>query len=200
MKAKLLIATGNTGKLKELCRLLGEVPFEIISPAEAGISINIAETGDTYEENALLKAKAFARVSKLLTLADDSGLEIDALGGKPGIKSARFGGGNLSDQQRNELMLDTLKDVPLAKRTARFKCVIAISDAFGRNEICHGECEGVIALSPAGSKHFGYDPIFYLPQFEKTMAELPAEIKNSVSHRARAVEKARVILENWSRM
>ena len=177
MKAKLLIATGNTGKLKELCQLLGEVPFEIISPAEAGISINIAETGDTYEENALLKAKAFARASKLLTLADDSGLEIDALGGKPGIKSARFGSGNLSDQQRNELMLDTLKDVPLAKRTARFKCVIAISDAFGRNEICHGECEGLSRSLRPGASILDMTQFFTCPSLRKPWQNFRLKLK-----------------------
>lgn len=197
MYAKLLIATGNPGKLRELCELLAGIPFALISPKEAGIKSRALEDGLTYEENAIIKARFLANQSKMLTLADDSGLEVDALGGEPGIKSARFGGDGISDAERNVLLLERLKDVPLEQRTARFKCVIAIASPLGRIETCQGVCEGVIAFEPAGSENFGYDPIFYFPSLGKTMAELPVDIKNQISHRGKATAKAKNLLDSF---
>ncbi|MDD2471789.1 MAG: XTP/dITP diphosphatase [Dehalococcoidales bacterium] len=197
MQAKLLIATGNPGKLRELCTLLSGIPFEIVSPSEVGVLSDANEDGNTYEENAIIKARTMAFKTKLLTLADDSGLEVDALGGEPGIKSARFGGRGISDSERNALLLERLKDTPLTDRTAKFKCVIAIAEPGGRVETCSGECAGLIAAEPAGNKNFGYDPVFYFPQLGKTMAELSSDIKNRISHRGQAAAKARVLLESF---
>lgn len=198
-RRRLLIPTTNAGKLREYRLLLKGVPFALVSPAEAGVTLDIEETGKTFEENARLKAQACARASGLLTLADDSGLEVDALGGKPGVMSARYAGKNATDADRVRYLLAKLEGVPLEKRAAHFRCVIAIARADGRVETCSGECAGVIALEPHGSHGFGYDPVFFLPGLGKTMAELPAEIKNRVSHRARAVTKAREILERIAR-
>ncbi len=198
MKAKLLIATGNTGKLRELCQLLDGIPYDIISPAEAGVECNTPEVGKTYMENAIIKASAHAKKSNLLTLADDSGLEVDALGGEPGIRSARFGRAGLSDSERNKLLLKSLEGVPEQERTARFICTIAIVSPEGRIEICNGVCEGIIATESKGIKNFGYDPVFYLPQLDKTMAEVTPEVKNQISHRAKAAKIARAKLISWS--
>jgi XTP/dITP diphosphohydrolase len=195
MASRLLIATGNPGKLRELRELLSGIPFEILSPAEAGVESDVCEDGSTYEENAILKAATLAQRSQLLTLADDSGLEVDVLGGEPGIKSARFGGKGITDAQRNVILLDRLKGVPFEHRTARFQCTMAIAEPGGNVKTCNGSCDGIIALKPAGVLNFGYDPIFFLPSLNKTMAELPAEIKNQISHRAIAAGKARTLLE-----
>lgn len=192
--SKLLIATNNKGKLHEYRSLLRGIPYQLVSPAEEGITLNVKETGKTFEENAVLKAKEFAAASGLLTLADDSGLEVDALGGEPGVMSARYAGEGASDAQRVSYLLSKLKDVPREKRTARFRCVIAIAEPGGEIHICTGTCEGVIAFEPKGEHGFGYDPVFYFPEFDKTMAELPLELKNQVSHRGRAAEKARQVL------
>lgn len=197
MVSRLLIATGNPGKLRELRELLYGIPFDILSPAEAGVGSDVCEDGNTYEENAILKATTLAQRSKLLALADDSGLEVDALGGVPGIRSARFGGEGITDAQRNTILLERLTAVPFQQRTARFKCTMAIADPGGKVKTCDGVCEGFIALKPAGSLNFGYDPIFYLPGLDKTMAELSAEIKNQISHRALAAAKARKLLESF---
>ena len=197
MVSRLLIATGNPGKLRELRELLSGIPFDILSPADAGVETNVREDGNTYEENAILKADALAQRSKLITLADDSGLEVDALGGEPGIRSARFGGSGITDAQRNTILLERLKDVPFQQRTARFRCTMAIADPDGNVKTCDGVCEGLIALKPAGGLNFGYDPIFFLPGLGKTMAELPVEIKNQISHRALAAAKARKLLDNF---
>ncbi|MDD5121834.1 MAG: non-canonical purine NTP pyrophosphatase, partial [Dehalococcoidales bacterium] len=175
--------------------LLSGIPFEILSPAEAGVESDVCEDGSTYEENAILKAATLAQRSQLLTLADDSGLEVDVLRGEPGIKSARFGGKGITDAQRNVILLDRLKGVPFEHRTARFQCTMAIAEPGGNVKTCNGSCDGIIALKPAGVLNFGYDPIFFLPSLNKTMAELPAEIKNQISHRAIAAGKARTLLE-----
>jgi XTP/dITP diphosphohydrolase len=198
-RRKLLIATNNAGKLREYRLLLKGVPFSLVSPAEAGVALDIEETGSAFEENARLKAQAFACASGLLTLADDSGLEVDALGGEPGVMSARYAGKNATDAQRVRYLLAKLKGLPLEKRTARFCCVIAIASPDGRIKTCSGECTGVIGLEPCGEHGFGYDPVFFLPELGKTMAELTAEVKNRTSHRARAAAKARLILEGIAR-
>ena len=194
MNPKLLLATNNTGKVKEFRNLLAGIPFELVTPKEIGIVMDVDETGATYRENARLKACALATQSGLLTLADDSGIEIDALNGAPGVMSARYAGENASDAERVNFLLSKLKDVPQEKRTARFYCVIAIAHPDGKVEYCDGECKGTIAFEPSGASGFGYDPVFYLPEFGKAMAELTAEIKNRVSHRARAAQKAKMLL------
>ena len=195
-KMKLLIATNNPGKLKEYRYLLRDLPLEITSLQEEGIDFEPEETGNTFEENAALKARAFAARSGLPTLADDSGLEIDVLGGAPGVHSARYGGARRGeDARRYEIVLRQLEGVPSARRTARFRCVVAVATPDGWVATADGKVEGVIALEPQGDQGFGYDPIFFIPEFECTMAQLPPETKNRISHRARAVQAARPILE-----
>jgi XTP/dITP diphosphohydrolase len=191
----LLIATTNPGKLKEYRRLLDGVPFRLVGPREAGVDVGVEETGASFEENAILKATTLCAASGLPTLADDSGLEVDALDGEPGVRSARYAGDNATDARRNRFLLKKLKKVPEGYRTARFRCVIAVALPGGRVEIFNGECSGEIALAPRGDKGFGYDPVFYLPALGKTMAELPPELKNQLSHRSRAAAKAQVFLE-----
>jgi XTP/dITP diphosphohydrolase len=171
------------------------VPFELVTLAEVGIDTEVEEVGRTFEENAIIKAATLADESGLLSLADDSGLEVDALDGEPGTLSARYAGENASDADRVRYLLSKLEGVPREKRQARFRCVIAIANPQGKVELCSGECDGVIALKPRGDKGFGYDPVFYLPELKKTMAELPPEEKNKLSHRGRAAAKARKVLE-----
>ncbi len=195
-KMRLLIATNNSGKLKEYRYLLHDLPLEITSLQEEGIDFEPEETGNTFEENAALKARAFAARSGLPTLADDSGLEIDALGGAPGVHSARYGGTRRGeDVRRYEMVLRQLEGVPRAGRTARFRCVVAVASPDGRVTTADGKVEGVIALEPQGDQGFGYDPVFFMPEFDCTMAQLPPETKNHISHRARAIQAARPILE-----
>jgi len=194
LQPKLLLATNNAGKVKEFRSLLQGIPFELVTPQDIGIKTEVAETGTTYEENARLKACALSKESGLLTLADDSGLEVDALNGEPGVMSARYAGKNASDADCVKYLLSKIKDVPKEQRTARFRCVIAIAKQDETVEFCEGECKGLIAFEPCGKNGFGYDPIFCFPKYGKTMAELPIEIKNRVSHRGRAAQKARLIL------
>ena len=195
MRPKLLLATNNTGKVKEYRSLLQDIPFDLVTPKELGIVMDVEEKGTTYAENARLKACALAKECGLPTLADDSGLEVDALNGEPGIVSARYAGKSASDAERVNYLLSKLKGVPKEKRTARFRCVIAIAQPDGQVEFCDGECKGIIALEPCGKNGFGYDPIFCFPKYDKTMAELPIETKNHISHRGRAAQKARLILK-----
>jgi XTP/dITP diphosphohydrolase len=196
---KLLLATNNKGKAREYKSLLQGVPFELVTPAEVGISTEVVEVGRSFEENARLKATTLAAESRLLALADDSGLEVDALGGEPGTLSARYAGEGASDRDRVSYLLTKLEGVPREERTARFRCVIAIATPEGEVELCSGECDGIIAFEPRGNRGFGYDPIFYLPELRKTMAELPPELKNKVSHRGRAAAKAcQVLKEKYS--
>ena len=191
---KLLIATRNMGKMRELRQLLGGVPHEIASLDDLGIADEIEETGATFEENAALKAEGYSRLSGLLTLADDSGLEVDALGGAPGVRSARYAGADASDADRVALLLKNLEGTRADDRTARFRCVIAISAPGERTRLYSGVCEGRIAAEPRGDNGFGYDPVFDFPELGMTMAELPSERKNAVSHRARAAKKAAAAL------
>jgi len=192
---KLLIATHNPGKVREYQELLAGLPLELTYPAQEGLDIEVAETGKSFAENARLKAAAYARASGLLTLADDSGLEVDALGGEPGIRSARYAGSGASDEDRYQLLLAKLRGVPWEERTARFRCVIAVATPEGQVRTAEGDCEGIIAFEPKGEHGFGYDPVFYFPEHGMTMAELPPETKNRISHRARAAQGAREILE-----
>jgi XTP/dITP diphosphohydrolase len=194
LRPRLLLATNNAGKVKEYRSLLAGIPFDTVTPKEQGITMAIEETGDTYRENARLKACALAAQSGLPALADDSGIEVDALYGAPGVISARYAGENASDAERVSFLLSQLKDVPQEKRTARFYCVIAVAQPDGKVDFCDGECKGLITLKPWGANGFGYDPVFYLPEFGKTMAELPADVKNRISHRAKAAQKVKLLL------
>ncbi len=193
--SKLLLATHNRGKAREYQSLLPGISLDIVTLTDMGITLEVAETGQNFEENARLKAGAYARASGLLTLADDSGLEVDALGGEPGVRSARYAGKDATDAERNSFLLAKLNDVPENKRAARFVCVIAIAAPEGKITTFRGECRGFIANAPLGKHGFGYDPVFYVPEMGKTMAELTPEEKNRVSHRARAAAKAREALK-----
>ncbi len=195
MNCKLLLATNNQGKLNEYRSLLKGLPYDMVSLADEGITTEVEETGATFEENARLKATLLAEASGLLTLADDSGLEVDALGGEPGVRSARYAGENATDRERIDYLLSRLANVSWEDRTARFRCVIALAAPGGETEIRSGQCRGYIALEPKGESGFGYDPVFYLPEMEKTMAEIPEEVKNRISHRAEAAGKAREFLK-----
>jgi XTP/dITP diphosphohydrolase len=190
----LLLATFNPGKIREYLVLLRGIPFRITTLADHGIQDVVAESGSSYEQNARLKAVTYAKLSRTATLADDSGLEVDALGGAPGVRSARYAGEAATDADKVDLVLAKLKGIPQKKRRARFKCVIVIATPEGRTNVCYGECRGIIALEARGENGFGYDPIFFLPEFGKTMAELPPETKNRISHRALAGLKAREVL------
>lgn len=193
--AKLLLGTNNQGKVREYMMLLRSLPFELVTPAEQGITTTVSEVGGSLEENARLKATVLAEQSQLLTLADDSGLEVDALGGEPGRLSARYAGEGASDSDRVNYLLSRLESVPWPERSACFRCIIAVATPSGVVELCSGECQGFITFEPRGEEGFGYDPIFYLPRLDKTMAELPLEIKNQVSHRGQAAWKAYYLLE-----
>lgn len=189
---RLLVATHNPGKIREYRALLALLAVPLSFPADLALEVRVVETGATYAENAALKARAYAQASGLLTLADDSGLEVDALGGAPGIRSARYVLGD--DADRVAALLKALADVPWERRTARFRCVIAIALPGGEVRLAEGVCEGVIGFKSAGSGGFGYDPVFYLPEHGCTMAQLSEEEKNKISHRARATQTAIPIL------
>ncbi len=192
---KLLLASSNSGKIREYRFLLDNLGYQIVTLSEQRIRKVATETGNTYEQNAQIKATTYAKLSQLITLADDSGLEVDALHGKPGIHSARFAGEDATDADRVTKLLAMMDGIPWDKRTAKFKCVIAIATPKGELKLCQGECHGIISLAVSGKNGFGYDPIFYLPELDKTMAELPLELKNQLSHRGQAARKARTILK-----
>ncbi|MFH0976821.1 MAG: XTP/dITP diphosphatase [Spirochaetota bacterium] len=193
---KLVIATKNNNKINEIKQKFSDFTgLEIISLTDFNNLPDILEDGLTFEENAIKKAKAYSRFTGETVLSDDSGLEIDALCGEPGVRSARYSGENASDDENNSLVLVKLKKVPDSKRTARFVCVIAIVQPNGTQYTAKGTCNGIMTDKKAGSNGFGYDPIFYFPDLKKTMAELSLEEKNKISHRAEALTKAKVILK-----
>jgi len=192
---RLLVATNNAGKVREYDDLLRGLDLELCGLADIGLEWQVDETGHTFDENARLKAQAYCRASHLLTLADDSGLEVKMLGGAPGVHSARYAGQGASDADRIRKLLAALDGVPWDNRAARFRCVIALAWPDGRLETFEGQCEGVIALGPKGTNGFGFDPVFYLPELNCTMAELPMDVKNRISHRARAAALVRERLE-----
>lgn len=196
---RLLIATSNPGKAAEFRRLLAGCGWEIVTPAELDLEIEVEETGQAYAQNATIKAVEYARASGLMSLADDSGLEVDALGGRPGPRSARYGGPDLTDPERVQTLLEELAGVPDEERTARFRAVIAIADGAGRVELVEGTVEGRIAHEPRGENGFGYDPVFLLPERGVTTAELPPDEKDDISHRGAAARKARQVLERLLR-
>jgi XTP/dITP diphosphohydrolase len=191
---KLLIATNNPGKLAEYRELLAGLPVRLTSPADEGIDLDVEESGSSFQENAVLKARAFAEISGLPTLADDSGLEVMALDGAPGIHTSRYAGSDASDADRYRKLLKNLAGVAWERRQARFRCVIAIATPQGALATVQGTVTGRIAFEPRGESGFGYDPVFYLPSHGKTMAELPNGIKNQISHRADAARKAIPVL------
>lgn len=191
---RLLLATSNPGKRAEFQELLGDIPYQLTGLLDEGIDFEVAESGTSYEENARRKAEQYAQASGLLTLADDSGLEVDALGGQPGHLSARYGGPGLPDAERVELLLRNLAEVPQEKRTARFVCVIAIAHPEKPTRTVRGECYGIITEQPRGANGFGYDPVFLFPPLGKTLAEVTSQEKHAVSHRGNAVGAARALL------
>lgn len=193
----LLLATTNAHKLEEYRAIFSGLPYALLSFHDIQLDMDVEETGTSFAENAKLKALAYSKASGMLSLADDSGLEIDALDGAPGIYSARFAGRDTSYEERFRLILERLKSLPLEKRTARFRCAIALAEPSGYYQVVEGVLEGMIADSPCGTNGFGYDPIFLVPKLGKTMAELPSDQKNRVSHRGRAAQKARALLANW---
>lgn len=195
---QLLLASHNEGKLQEFRQLLVGVPFEMTSLKAQSVLEDVEETGVTFQENACIKAEAYARLTGLLTLADDSGLEVDALGGAPGVYSARYGGPGLSDEDRVDLLLRNLRSVPWNLRGARFRCVIAIAAPERRTVMVEGVVEGVIQYEPLGNSGFGYDPVFYLPELGLTTAELPMNQKNALSHRGQAARKVQALFKEWA--
>jgi len=194
-KITLVIATGNRGKFNEIAVLLQGLDVVIVPLDRAGRVEVPPEGGDSFQENARRKAVAASAATGHLSLSDDSGLEVDFLGGKPGVLSARFGGARRTDAERNRLVLRALEGVPVERRTARFRCVVALADPTGALWLSEGVCEGRIATAPRGEQGFGYDPIFEIPLLGRTLAEVGAEIKNRLSHRAQAMRAARGTLE-----
>lgn len=182
---KIIAATKNKNKLREFGEILRG--FEIVSQEDAGIDIDVEETGTTFEENSLLKAKAIYDATGIAAIADDSGLCVDALGGEPGIYSARYGGEGYDDKGRVTLLLKNMENVPDEKRSARFVCAITLVSDDGIIT-ARGECEGKIDYAPKGTNGFGYDPVFFVEKFGKTMAEISPEQKNEISHRGKALE------------
>ena len=192
---KLLIATHNPGKIREYQTLLADLPLLVTSLRAEGIVDDVEETGDTFAANARLKARAYAHQSGLWTWADDSGLEVDALDGRPGVYSARYAGPGATDRDRYQKVLAELQQYPERPRSARFWCVVAIASPDDEIFTAEASVEGEIIAAARGEHGFGYDPIFYLPDLGKTMAELPAEIKNQISHRGKASVAAKALLQ-----
>ena len=196
MEPKIVFATGNENKMKEIRMILADLGMPIVSMKEAGIDVDVVEDGTTFEENALIKATEIAKVApNCIVLADDSGLEIDYLNKEPGIYSARYAGVDTSYDIKNGLLLERLSGVPDEKRTARFVCAVAAAFPDGSTEVVRGTIEGIIGHEIAGENGFGYDPIFYLPEYGCTTAELSPEKKNELSHRGEALRKMRVSME-----
>lgn len=190
-RKQLLVATHNPGKVREYRHLLRDLPVDLVSLDDLGITHDVEETGNTFEENAWLKAQAYSGLGQMLTLSDDSGLEVDALGGEPGVHSARYGGDSChSDEERVSLLLSNLAGIAWEKRTARFRCVIAVCATDGIEVSVVGSVAGMIQYEPQGTEGFGYDPVFYLPSFRRTLAQLSMEDKNRISHRGDAAHRA----------
>ena len=191
---KVLIASKNEGKIKEFRKMLAPYGTEVLSLNDLPDAPNVEETGATMLENARLKAETIAERYQCLAIADDSGLAIDALGGRPGIYSARYAGEEKDDRKNIEKVLKELEDVPMNERSARFVCVLAVSRPGSETVFAEGECRGLITTAPRGEGGFGYDPIFYIPEMNKTFAELTSDEKNAISHRARALKNLEKLL------
>ena len=196
MEKRIIFATGNENKMKEIRMILADLGMPILSMKEAGIDVDVVEDGTTFEENALIKAKEIAKLTEnCIVLADDSGLEIDYLNKEPGIYSARYAGVDTSYTIKNNLLLERLAGVPDEKRTARFVCAVAAAFSDGSTEVVRGTIEGIIGHEIVGENGFGYDPIFYLPEYGCTTAQLTPEKKNELSHRGNALRAMREIME-----
>ncbi|HVB60853.1 MAG TPA: RdgB/HAM1 family non-canonical purine NTP pyrophosphatase [Ktedonobacteraceae bacterium] len=193
----ILVATTNRHKLDEYRVIFAGLPYRLLSLYDKQIDLDVEETGTTFAENAELKALTYASLSGMLSLADDSGLEIDALGGAPGVYSARFAGRDTSYEERFRLILAQLNGLPEEQRTARFRCAITIAEPSGFHRTVEGVIEGLIADAPRGTQGFGYDPIFLVPALGKTTAELAPEQKNRISHRGKAARLAAALLAHW---
>lgn len=196
-KIELVIATRNTGKLREIQALLAPLGLKILSLRDFPEIPDIVEDGKTFGENAIKKAAAVARLTGRVAIADDSGLAVDALQGRPGVFSSRYAGEEANDAGRYRKLLKEMAGIPRGKRRAAFICAMAVASPGGKVEVVEGECRGEIAFAPQGSHGFGYDPVFYLPDRCKTMAELEPEVKNRISHRARALEKLKQVLPKF---
>lgn len=194
---EIVIASGNRGKVQEIAQALAGLPVRVLPLDVVGDWPAPVETGATMMENARIKADYYAACTGRACLADDSGLEVDALGGLPGVYSARFAGVHGDDAANNAKLLALLADVPEKARTARFRCCLALREPGGRTIMAEGVCEGIILRAPRGTSGFGYDPLFYLPQLGRTMAELDTAAKNAISHRGRALADLRAKLEGW---
>ncbi|MHB9155372.1 MAG: XTP/dITP diphosphatase [Endomicrobiales bacterium] len=191
---ELVLATNNLHKVREITDILKALPVKTISLAELKRVPEVVEDGDTLEENAVKKARTIARRFRKWALADDTGLMVDALDGEPGVYSARWAGPGCTYEDNNKKLLEKLRGLPRKKRGASFRCVIALSSPAGRTWTVEGEIRGVIAEKAKGRRGFGYDPLFYVPRYRKTFAELSENVKNRVSHRARALRKARILI------
>jgi len=196
---QLLLATRNKHKLKELAALLQDLQLDVISTADMPKLPGVVEDGATVRDNAIKKAVQTAKMAKTLTLADDTGLEVDALKGEPGVRSARFAGENATYHENNKKLLNKLEGVAYEKRTARFRCVVAIADENGLYDCVEGICNGTIMEAERGGGGFGYDPLFISDGQTKTFAELSPEVKNRISHRAKAMQKAWAVLSRYLR-
>ena len=195
---KIIFATGNQGKMKEIRQIMADLQIEVLSMKEAGIEMEIEENGQTFEENAMIKATAIANVAKeAIILADDSGLEIDYLNKEPGVHSSRYLGEDTSYEIKNQHILDLLEGVEQDKRTARFVCTIAAVFPDGKSEVIRETIEGCIGYESKGHNGFGYDPIFYVPEFDCTTAELTLEQKNQISHRGKALMRVKQIISAY---
>ncbi len=184
---RFIVASKNKGKLKEISEILSGFPFEVLSMEQAGIYDEIDEYGSTFEENALIKAREVSKLTGEIVMADDSGLAVDYLNGAPGIYSARFAGEGATDMDKNNKLLKLLEDVPFEKRTARFVCAVAVVFPDGREFVVRGTCEGYIGFGPLGENGFGYDPLFYMPEYKMTTAQMEPEEKHRISHRGKAL-------------
>jgi len=191
---KLVLASKNTKKLAEMQEILSHLGVEVCLQSEVGVDVDVEETGSTFEENSLLKAKAVMEASGLPAIADDSGMCVDALNGAPGVYSARYGGEGLNDEGRYRLLLENMRGMP---RAAKFVSVITCCFPNGDILSSRGECPGTIAFAPQGEGGFGYDPVFFVPPLKKTFAQLSADEKNAISHRGKALEAFRLELENY---
>ena len=195
---KIVFATGNNNKMIEIREILKDFCDNIVSMKDEGIDIDIVEDGDTFEQNALIKARSVWKSTGQLVIADDSGLEVDALNGEPGIYSSRYMGEDTSYHEKNNNIIQRLQGVPDEKRTARFVCAAAVIFPDGSEKVVRGVMEGRIGYEEQGENGFGYDPIFILPEFEKTTAQLPPEVKNSRSHRGKALRAVRAEIEAYA--
>lgn len=191
---KLVIATGNAHKVDEIRELLHIAELEVLSLTDVGLRLEVDENGTTFRENALIKARAAMQLTGLPSLADDSGLEVDALAGRPGVRSSRFAHEQATDEENNRHLLHLMSDIPWERRSARFRCVMAMVVPDEKERFAEGVCEGIIDLKEKGSHGFGYDPLFFIPAYQKTLGELGPAVKNRISHRGHAAKALREIL------